>query len=400
MPIELSEEQQKVKNNIIEWYSSGEDWYTTLTGNAGTGKTTLLGALVKEMATPARIVRLVTFTGKAASVLQAKLTAFGVDSPSVVVSTLHSFLYAFLGKDNTGKPRFALNGEVTADLVIVDEASMITEKMAADLKKCNMRVLFVGDPGQLPPVEGKSFLSAQQQQENHLTTIHRQAEGNPILKMAYMARDGQRIPFGAPQQGVGKFRNSPDTQKIIKKFMGTMDGADNGVLLCAKNKTRAALNRSARTVLGTAVSEFPMPQERVVCLRNNKFSGIMNGQFGVVTSVISHLHEGTGILLLELGITVEGREIRSLCPAETFGSATALSLASSQEEAILHGFDSYEQVDSWDFGYAVSVHKSQGSEWDRVVLFDERMFSMDDSSYSKWLYTGITRAKQKLCIVA
>ena len=108
------------------------------------------------------------------------------------------------------RPTFVLNSEGPvrdADLIVLDEVSMVNETMAADLMSFGKPILVLGDPGQLPPIKGEGAFT-QAVPDVMLTEIHRQAEGSAIIRLATMAREGKFIPFGTYSDSVFKMHKS------------------------------------------------------------------------------------------------------------------------------------------------------------------------------------------------
>lgn len=405
--IDLTEEQQQIEERVVDWLGQGcPGQYIAIAGYAGTGKTTLLGHTAFRLveANGNIDVRFLTFTGKASSVLGKKLADFGVGG-RCSCSTIHSYMYRCKGKTKAGKLEFDKKHalEIEGDVLVVDEASMLSTKLFRDLLSLDRPIIFVGDPGQLPPINDSTFQPLVDT-DLVLKTIHRQALDNPIIQVATHIRKGKFPRFKLLAGKVGQAKAGSKTAVNISKQFKQATGAEDSIILCAKNKTRIQINNQVRDIKGY-MSEHPLKGERLVCLKNDKDKGLMNGQCVYVESC----DEVSPGLLYLLKVRIEGEDRQVSCyayqksfnrPAKELGS-----LMHEDEDLIkkeLRRID-YMAADEepclFDFGYALSVHKAQGSEWDKVLLIAERMLSQSKEDYFKWLYTGVTRAKDKLFMV-
>lgn len=381
-----------------------------LFGYAGTGKTTLARHLAEDINHPL----FAAFTGKAAHVLRTK----GCNG----ASTIHSLIYhtkdksratlkeveaqlaallldlrrggatdeqvashqrvrdlrEMLQRERThlSQPTFNLNpdSEVRdADLVIIDECSMVDGRMGEDLLSFGTKVLVLGDPAQLPPVMGGGFFTEDCEADIMLEEIHRQAAESPIIRLATEVRQG-----GRPQLGGDDACRVIDVEAVTKEIAL---GADQ--LLVGRNKTRTNYNRRMRSLLGRQRMDAPEPGDKLVCLRNNHEKGLLNG-------AVWHARD--------VGAVTEDRVFMEVEP-EDGGEALEV-------EAHRHHFTDSEETMAWwerreaeefDYGYAMTVHKAQGSQWGNVLLFDESFVFRADRH--RWLYTGITRAAERLTVV-
>lgn len=372
-----------------------------LFGHAGTGKTTLARHLAEGVD---GAVLFAAYTGKAASVLKAR----GCDN----AQTLHSLIYhpkersreradklkadlmrlqrhaqdrpdaeeqimrlkeeLSAEEKNAQRPDFTLNLESPlkdAALLVVDECSMVDETMAKDILSFGTPVLALGDPAQLPPLRGTGYFT-DAKPDTMLTEIHRQAKDNPIVELATLARNGEPIRLG-----------NYGTSSVVSKTTPELALAANQILV-GRNATRRSVNRRIRQLRGHDQSPWPLAGERLVCLRNNRELGLLNGA----------LHE-----CLEDACEA-GRYVNLRVRPEEGGES--LTVPAHTE----HFLGDAEQIGHWDrrdaqefeFGYALTVHKAQGSQWGKVVLIDEWDAR---ATRRRWLYTAITRAEESLTIV-
>ena len=396
--MELSQDQKQVHDAIIE----NKNPLVTIGGYAGTGKTFLISEIRKslEKLNPKIYIAFVTFTGKAASVLKQKLGH--INKYKHYIGTIHSLIY---------KPEFHYHEKlhkmivtnwikvekIGYDIIIIDEASMISEELMKDLQSYKKPIIAVGDHGQLPPVADSPY-NLMKNPDYKLEKIHRQSEGNPIIRLSEIARKYGSIKFGVYNNGIAKL---PRRDNKTMDIFHNINWGEDVIVLCALNKTRVELNNSIRKKLNFD-SNVPYPGERLICLNNNRESGIMNGQTGMLMLLSYETPE-----ILEVCIQMDGVDniYNGLIYYPVFGQEQYSEIFSCLKEK---GKDfkkitrntEFKHIDFFDFGYCISVHKSQGSEWKRVVLFEERSYFWDDEYYAKWLYTGLTRAQEKLLLIS
>jgi len=415
--MDLSDEQAIVFDGVMRILRDGvlkHGWYywpagslIKVAGYAGTGKTFLLSRIRKEIQNkwPGLRVAMVTFTGKASSVLNEKIKQNGAFFYGDYIGTIHGLIYYPLTKYDSKLKRQVIVGwekkkvsDIDADLIIIDESSMVSPQMLSDLETYNRPIIAFGDNGQLPPIGNKSTILSNP--NFVLKTIHRQALNSPIISLAHYVRKGGRIPVNTMYSSdVFKLSwNDPQCQKIFNNVKIDKDL----IILCGFNKTRVGLNAMIRDRLGCKLLE-PSPSERIICLQNNHTTKLMNGQ---IATVIWYMPELSGCYRLTIEVDGFDEPIESYVHPLCFGKENydlydsgfmgSKDYKNIMKDALDLGFSG---VDFFDYGYATSVHKSQGSEWDRVILFEQYTRHWDDDYYNKWLYTAITRARKKLMII-
>lgn len=393
-----SPQQEAALDAVGRWIKSRNKPFYQLAGYAGTGKTTLAKHLAESVKGQ---VYFAAYTGKAAHVL--------AKSGAPNVSTIHQLIYQpkdrnqsrlkqleldkaellikkpvdekalrkiedsiAIERKNLSRPMFQLNSESPlqdAALLVVDEYSMIDAQMGADLLSFGCPILALGDPGQLPPVAGKSFFDGPA--DTVLTEIHRQAQDNPILRMASDVRFGRALRPG--QYGSSRVVRYGDISR--EDLQKGILGADQ--LLVGRNATRISSNGRMRELLGRS-SKLPQRGDKLVCLRNDHQAGLLNGQ--IWTAEKDAIWDGQ-YAILNLS-NDDGKTIDVSAHGDYFeGSAPNIFTKRDAQE--------------FDYGFALTVHKAQGSQWDNVLLLDE-WFGNDRE---RWLYTAITRAAESITVV-
>jgi exodeoxyribonuclease V len=383
--IDLTNDQQKAIDAILDWYKSDNSQYITLGGYAGTGKTTVISLLrqkLKELKVGK--VAFCAYTGKASRVLETKLKENNALLSKDSVSTIHSLIYTALFDDSHQIIGWEKKEKVDADLIVVDEASMIDKNIWEDLTKYGVRIIAVGDHGQLPPINGEFGLM--KKPILMLNQIHRQAENSPIIKLSIMAREDGYIPIKKYSPNVRKIdRYNSDAGMDIEDELRSYK--PDTLVLCGYNKTRLSLNKTIRSYLGYESFELEAG-ERVICLKNDSINKLTNGMLG---KVIKIKHEGEHHYYTEIEIDGDGEFYKGLILRSQIDSPNPVMSVAGLKPTELGG--------RFDRGYALTVHKSQGSQANKVVLFEERFPQMTDSEWRKWLYTGITRAEERLTII-
>lgn len=384
----LSPDQKSVLDAMISWnIDSHRAPYITVGGYAGTGKTTVLAEFRKELTKLSELTKVAfcSYTGKAARVLQNRLKVHGALRLVDSVGTIHSLMYSPVEDEKTQEiVGWEKNKEIKADLIVIDEASMVDENIWFDLQSYGIPIVAVGDHGQLPPVRGNFNLM--QDPQIKLEKIHRQNEGNPIIMVSLMARTDGVIPIGKYGDKVRKVdRHDPEAREQIGTILESYN--NETMLLCGYNTTRGDLNRYIRKQRGFE-SDAPKPRDRVICLRNNHTAQIYNGMLGTVESV--DLRDDANYFM-QINLDGEEYPFRGDVLAAQFYAPSSMNF--SKDRSVTRQFDLF------DFGYALTVHKAQGSQARRVVLFEERFPKMSDDEWRKWLYTGVTRAESELTVV-
>ena len=382
MSLDLSDKQKDILGKILDWREKMSSQFITLGGYAGTGKTTLLGYLSNVLREREKglSIAFCSYTGKASRVLQRKLKDTKSIYTNDYIGTIHRLIYkAILDDDGEiiGWEKQDIS-DFKYDLIIVDEASMVTQEIWNDLLSFGKPIIAVGDHGQLPPVEGKFNLMENPQLR--LEEIYRQEANNPIIMVSEIARKYGTVPIQDFSKTVRKLAKS---EVDTGEFLGDMfEGYDSDTMvLVGYNNSRIRINTGIRQLLGFDTL-LPSTGDRVICLKNNHSMEIFNGMMGTLLSV----DESDMFLDVEIELDDEDYPYIGKVSKDQFGKERTFG-------------DGIEGIDLFDFGYALTVHKAQGSQCRRVVVFEERFKTMDDDMWRRWLYTAITRASDELYII-
>jgi exodeoxyribonuclease-5 len=339
----LTDEQKHAIREILK-FSKDE---VTLGGRAGCGKTTVIQHLVQLLPEFA----VCAYTGKATNVLRSK----GVER----ATTIHKLIYEpYL--DAESKVHFGLAEGIDCEGIIVDEASMVSRAIYEDLKSFGKPLVFVGDHGQLEPI-GDDF-NLMGDPDIRLETIHRNA--GEIAHFAEYIRQGYRPSSWSVR--------NPGGRKICFLPRGSHMGVapDVDQVICAYNKTRAEINRGVREAMGRGAR--PEKGDRVMCLRNNSTKGLFNGMQGVIRR-----------LSKKFRMVFRSDE-------ESFDVAYEPSVFGQ----VKYEFDGDRDAPMpFDYSYCITAHKSQGSEYQSVLVVEQKCDFWD---HRRWAYTAASRAKEKI----
>jgi exodeoxyribonuclease-5 len=379
----LSEDQQRAVDGIRAWIATNPSGQVaSLAGYAGCGKTFCVSLLAREWDAHSLRVLFVSPTGKASLVLRQQMRAAGIASPDVM--TIHRAIYE-PPLEVGDKLEWTRHGrEITAPIVVIDEASMVTADLWRDLQVACQGAYFlaVGDHGQLPAIGESACLV--EDPTWRLEKIHRQAAGNPVIEFGRLVREAgvkDAMAFADastdPRLSVRRIRSGADSREVCAWAYDLPDLTD-GMIVTSTNADRAKINRIARRALGRGEAG-PEAGDLVICLRNHHQSGIMNGHRAVLRSVGSR---GEGMISTDLH--------HSLSPLDQFGAERTLGTKDAPRSCLL-----------LDYGYAVTAHKAQGSQAQRVVVsMAGTQWLARRGELGRWLYTAATRAADSLMLVS
>lgn len=359
--------------------------YTCIAGYAGVGKSTLVSYIIDALQISSQDVCYAAFTGKASLVLREK----GCNNSM----TIHRLLYHSKElPDGTfeHKPRKRL--EYPYKLIVVDEVSMIPLEMWELLLSHRVHVIALGDPFQLPPIDGESEILSHP--HVFLDEIVRQVQDSEIIRLSMDIREG--LPL---------VKHKGNEVSIVSKHQvneAYYSGADQ--IIAAKNITRTNINWKCRKIkFGPDVPDYPIEGEKAICLKNfwnvlsTQGDPAINGMIGELKNIkydnnmplfpmfknvmfadflIANGNQFSN-LFMDYKIFTDGKQ--------TINSDNWLDFRGAPRPML------------FDYGYCITCHRSQGSEWDKVLVFAEYM---KGTNFQRWLYTAATRAKKKLIIVS
>ena len=367
-------EQEKALSLAGAWLRIKYQPFFYLAGYAGTGKTTLAMHIARHAKGK---VAFAAFTGKAAKVMRQKGCAGA--------KTVHSLIYYTEVDQATGKVFVQIKEHALDDvaLVVVDECSMVNEEVGKDLLSFGVPVLVLGDPGQLPPVHGAGFFTTGTP-DFMLTEVHRQAKDSPIIRLATDVREGRPLPSCLDEPGL---------RVVSRAELDRNDVLLADTVIVGRNATRPAFNRRLRELHGFR-DRLPMAGETLVCLRNSRNirqSSVFNGEtFQVVKRKRSRKDAHGSIVRLDLSDPDDAAR-------GVFEVSVRHQFFDNEADAARLPHQAHYGLQQFTFGYTITVHKAQGSQWSRVCLFDESDAFREDAR--KHRYTAITRAAQHLTMV-
>ncbi len=398
----LSDQQHQAVRAVRAWLHGGAGRlpFFYLAGYAGSGKTTIIPDAIDACGLDAAQVAFCAPTGKAALVMQRKLRAAGVDAE---VRTVHRTIYTppeVREKGWTDDLTFRLDpeawvGTTGCRLIVVDEASMIGERVGTDLMSFGRPVLAIGDPGQLPPVEVAGYFTAGEP-DFFLSEIHRQARDNPIIALATDVRLGHGL------------RHSRLGDRVQIAAPGTVDVPtrvdDMPQVICGTHRRRWSLTALIRETLGFT-AKFPEPGERLICCKNSRYlPELVNGVGAVAAGRVDLAADDRYAAILyaldedgqPLARDTHGAPAPIRCYRGLFDEHDLRARGAVHGERQIAKYK-WRELEHFDWGWVITCHKSQGSAWDDVLVWDESHVFRDD--WKRWLYTAITRAAERLTII-
>lgn len=383
--MELTERQKEGVRIAIQRYKNHEK-YTVIAGYAGTGKSTVVEYIVKELGLKNEDVAYCAYTGRAAKVLRDK------NCPNAM--TTHRLLFnSHENADGTFTHIPKDNLACDYKLIVVDEVSMLPKYFFELMLKHGVHIICLGDPGQLPPVATGNDTDHHLLDHPHvfLDEIMRQAADNEIIKLSMDIRNGEPLLYQR-----GKDVCVIPYNKLSDKIML---GAD--IMLCATNKKRIAMNQYCREVVyGEDVPPYPLSGEKIICLKNNyqyendSDTPLINGSVGTISDIDISPSKLFGHTMMANFNADDGMFYQIPMDYKMFTEHV--------ETINKDNFKKFrkEKVKPclFDYAYCCTVHKAQGGQYDRVIVFVEN-FPHDAETRKKWLYTAVTRAASKLIIV-
>lgn len=379
--------QLKAMKEMKEWwYNKNKTPTYILAGAAGTGKTTMIKWITEDLGITDKTV-FATLTGKASLVLKSK----GLKNSS----TIHKLIYNVNVDQDGVLLGFSLKskGEIDYKLIIIDESSMVSKELLVDLLSFEIPILFIGDKHQLPPIgENKSLFD---NPNSELFEITRQAKDNPIIMLAQKVINNEKIQLGNYDNKAFVI-----TESRLMKSKEVLSKYDQ--ILCATNATKNKINQQVRMIKGIN-DIYPVYGDKVICRKNN-WEKVINGDTfllnGTIGTIDSKPKEDE---FRYFDNTVNRSKFDSIYHFDfKVNTGTFKSIKVSYDH-LLNGSNEFTKlftygIEMFNYGYAINIHQSQGSEWNNVILFGNKLFG-DKPMRDKLLYTGITRAKSKLILV-
>lgn len=390
----LTAKQEEGLRIAVQRHREGEK-YTVISGYAGTGKSTLVRFIISALDVEECKVCYSAFTGKAAEVLRKK--------GNKNVSTLHRLLYESIPREAGGFFR-RIKPSIPYDIVIVDECSMAPKELIDILLQHQVYVIFLGDPFQLPPIDKNDDNHLLDHPHVFLDEIMRQAQESEIIRLTMKIRNQENIPF-----------TTSDTVQILHHedlIQGMYSWADQ--ILTGTNATRAKINAEMRTMLHKG--EEPEEGDKVICIRNYWDNYSLYGD-PLINGSIGYLNKPTKTKMYLPWFLRKEKEYfdvikTSIQIPETEDTYSLLNIDYDMLKTETKTIDwrleyrlgkmrnQYGDLIPKNFlyAYAITVHKAQGSEWDKVLVYEEK-FPYNRTEHARWLYTAATRAANKLVIL-
>jgi len=391
--MELTAKQEEGLKIALERHKNKER-YTVISGYAGAGKTTLVQYIIQALDVDEDKVAYAAFTGKAADVLKKKGNKNAM--------TLHRLLYDSFPRPGGGFIRVPKK-KLDYTIIVVDEVSMVPKSMIDLLMSFKVYILFLGDPFQLPQIDKNETHDLLEKPHIFLDEIMRQAQESEIIRLTMQIREGKPI----------EYIKGEEVYVIPKKDLvtGHLLWADQ--IICAKNITRHNINNQMRQLLG--FNGVLQTGEKIIIKRNywdlfnDEGDVLVNGTVGKVDNPFE------SFVRIPAYIKNNRRDLPTIIAnftpdgGETFESLDIDKDFLLTEEPCVDWRVAYKigQLKNKigdilpkqaTYGYALTCHAAQGSEWDKVLVIEEN-FPFDKLEHARWLYTAATRASDKLVIM-
>ena len=391
--MELTVAQQKGLKIALERYKANEK-YTVIAGFAGTGKSTLVKFIIDALDVDQDKVAYATYTGKAAEVLRKK------GNPNAM--TLHRLLYDSIPRQGGGFIRIPKK-QLDYSIVVVDEVSMVPKTMVDMLLAHRIYILFLGDPFQLPQIDKKETHTLLDKPHIFLDQVMRQAAESEIIQLTMKIRNGEDIPFMHGKEVIV----APKAELVT----GHLTWAD--IIICATNKTRHNMNRQKRELLGYSGVLGENESLLIKCnyweVCNENGDALVNGSIGTIKNVFESFRRIPSYVKSDIRDmpTIVGEFISD--DGVSFGNIEFDKNFLLKEEPCIDWRTSYQLgklknkigdiiPKQATYGYAITGHCSQGSQWDKVLVIEES-FPFDKVEHARWLYTCCTRPTSRLVLI-
>jgi len=392
----LTNQQENAIKKTVDWFRSKSSRIWKIAGYAGTGKTTIIPYIVESLGFDEKEIAFMTPTGKAALNLRKK---------GIPAKTIHSTIYTrdVIEENDIKIVVWRLIPAIKCKLFVIDEISMVSDELMEDILSFNIPIITIGDPAQLQPVKGEcTYLS---HPDIMLSEIHRQGKDDPIIRLSMEIRNGHTNLVHCKYS-----KNVLITSKIIQPDI--LSRAD--IILTGTHKMRKALNKIMREYYGFNNKYFNLG-EKVICKMNNKNIAIGYEDLevpianGIIGNIVTEFNENNVIDCLAYSDLSKETKLKHLIRVD-FKPDFIPKESNTRYEKINICLDTLQFDDEkpfitaprnliiyMNYGYAITTHSSQGSEWDNVVVYND--FTWNKELNQRYLYTAITRAKNNLVIV-
>lgn len=393
--LELNNSQAKVAREALQWWRTGYSQVFEISGGPGTGKSYLIDKLVKLFGVNPSEVAPMAYTGSAAINMRRK----GMQNAKTIFSWTYDVVEKVI-RDENGKPvldhvfnkpkvkkSFILKNRLEGiKLIIIDEGSMVPDNMGIQLESFGIPIIVAGDIDQLPTIFGKSRYLTDKTKVHMLTEIMRQNENSNIVRFSKMLTAGMPLPMG----------NHGDVQVIYEDEVTDQMISQANIVICGRNATRDEIINHVRYDMCHYTNKLPNLGERLVCRKNNwdveTTDGInlTNGLIGRCTSIIdpSCFNQETQTFKLDFLPDITNEVFVGLdVDYKYFVGDRTIKDAIMNTKSSGYG-------DKFEFGYAITAHMSQGSEFEHGIYYEEYL---NKNINNKLHYVGLTRFKQS-CI--
>lgn len=368
------------------WWKKKPKQVWEIAGAAGTGKTTIVYLLMEKMGLSQENVLFTAYVGKATLALSLKGTP---------AQTIHSTIYdmVYVPKRDTDNNIVTVNDKPVMiptfvkktkldekiQLIVVDEGSMVNEKIGLDLLSFGLPILVLGDIFQLPPIFGESFFL--RHPDVLLTEPMRQSLDSPIIFLSQLARTGKKIP-------PGRYGNSFVIDKSIvsdKMLMKT------SITICGTNKTREEINNYVRYEILKKTKPLPSIGEKIICRQNNWNESLRDNIF-LINGLVGYVEDIHLETFNKQSIDIDFRpEFFEYDRFENIPMDVKHIITPYKDRSNSRSF-----YNKFEYAYAITAHLAQGSQYENVLVFNERTGTRD--YYNRWLYTAITRASNSIIL--
>lgn len=390
--MQLNKKQEQGLFVAVQRYKNREK-YTCISGYAGSGKSTLVRFIVQALpgVDPEQDVVYATFTGKAAQVLLKK--------GNKNVSTLHKLLFESLPRADGTWFRRPVD-HIPYKVIVVDEVSMVPQSMIDQIFRHDVYLIALGDPFQLPPISKDDVNTLLDRPHVFLDEIHRQAQESEIIRVSMDIREGKPLELLDGKE-VKIFNPAEFTDSMLL-------WADQ--VLVGTNATRINLNNTMRSLLGR--DGGPQDGDKVICLRNYWDIEADNGD-PLVNGTIGYLQDPY-TTYVKFPYFLGSHRFEVLNSQFISDSDAHFPALNMDKKMIMTGEKCCDFKTAWTiernkqhgwkmpkeftYGYAITCHKAQGSQWDKVLIVEEK-FPFDKTEHARWLYTALTRSVEKAVII-